>query len=333
MKKVFNRMFLIGAIVGTGFFTACSSDDDNDNGNGNGNGNGAETIADVAAGNEDFSILVDALTRTNLVDAVSDANASLTVFAPTNDAFSNLLSDLGLSDLDALEAAIGTEGLANVLLYHVLGTKVMAADVSTGYVNALATNDNDNNLSMYISTSGGVSINGSSNVVTTDIEASNGVIHVIDAVILPQTILGLVGPNNDFDALVTAVSVADNNPGDILNDESSFITLFAPTNAGFNQLVSDLGAADLNDVVAAVGTDGLFTVLAYHIVPADVRSSDVSAGAVTTAAGQDFTVSIQNGNVVLTDTDNRTATVTTVDVTGTNGTIHIIDNVILPDLN
>ncbi len=330
MKKVFNRVFMVSAIIGMGFFAACSDDDDN------GNGNGivaVETIADIAIGNEVFSILVDALTRANLVDAVSDENATLTVFAPTNNAFTALLNDLGFADLDALEAGLGTEGLANVLLYHVLGTTVLSADVTTGYVSSLATNANDNNLSMYINTSGGVSINGSANVITPDIEASNGVIHVIDAVILPQTVLGLVGPNNDFDALVTAVGVADNDPANILSDEASFITLFAPTNDGFNQLVSDLNAADLNDVVGLIGTNGLFTVLAYHLVGADVRAEDVSAGSVTTLAAQDFDVTIDgSGNFVITDTDNRTATVTTVDITATNGTIHIIDNVILPTL-
>lgn len=333
MKKVLSRVFMMSAVVGMGFLGACSDDDDNGNGNGNGNGDEMKTIADVASENEDFSILVDALTRTNLVDAVSDANANLTVFAPTNDAFTSLLGDLGLNDLDDLESTLGAEALANILLYHVLGTKVMSSDVTTGYVTSLATNSNDNNLSMYISTSGGVSINGNSNVETPDIEASNGVIHAIDAVILPQTILGLVGPNNNFDALVTAASVADNNPAAILDDEASFMTLFAPTNDGFDQLISDLNATDLNDVVATVGTAGLFTVLAYHVVGADVRASDIEAGSVTTLAMQDFDISIDgSGNVIITDTDNRTATVTTTDITATNGTIHIIDNVILPTL-
>ena len=333
MKKVFRKFAFVAAIIAAGTFGACSSDDDNGNGNGNGNG-GPQTIAEIAAGNEDFSILVDALTRANLVDAVADANASLTVFAPTNAAFTQLLSDLSLPDLDALESALTTEGLANVLLYHVLGQKVMSNEVTTGYVPSLATNSNNNNLSIFVSTAVGVRLNGSANVTTEDVEASNGVIHIIDQVITPQTILGLVAPNDDFSNLVAAVSAADNDPSAILNDASASNTLFAPTNAGFAALLSELNLPDLNAVVAAIGTDGLFTVLAYHLVGADVRAADVTPGDVATLAGQDVNISIDgSGNVILTDTDNRTALVTVTDVTATNGTIHIIDNVILPDLN
>ncbi|MCC5916090.1 MAG: fasciclin domain-containing protein [Cryomorphaceae bacterium] len=335
MRKILRHTTLFTAVIAMGFLGACSSDDENGDGNGNGNGNGTTSIADVAGDDENFSILVDALTRTNLLEAVADANASLTVFAPTNDAFSDLLTDLGLADLDALEDAIGTEGLANVLLYHVLGTKVMAADVTTGYVNSLGTNSNDHNLSMYINAAGGgVLINGSASVTEADIEADNGVIHVINSVIMPQPLLGLVAPNSQFSNLVTAVGVADNNPGDILSDESSYKTLFAPTNDGFNTLLTDLNFSDLNDAVATIGTNGLFLVLAYHLVDADVRAADVQAGDVTTMANQDFTVSINSGGeVVLTDFENRDAIVTTTDITGTNGTIHIINNVIVPDLN
>jgi transforming growth factor-beta-induced protein len=334
MKKIFRNFTFASAIFAAAIMGACSSDDDNVNDNGNGNGNGAQTIAEIAAGNEDFSILVDALTRTNLVDAVSDANASLTVFAPTNSAFTQLLADLNLSDLDALESALTTEGLANVLLYHVLGQKVMSNEVATGYASTLATNSAENNLSVFISTEVGVRLNGDANVTTADVEASNGVIHIIDRVITPQTIAGLVAPNSDFSNLIAAVTASDNDPIDILNDGSSSKTLFAPTNAAFGTLLADLNLPDLNAVVAAIGTDGIFTVLAYHLVGADVRAADVTPGDVSTLAGQDVNISIDgSGNVVLTDQENRTAIVTITDITATNGTVHIIDNVILPDLN
>ncbi|MDG1806073.1 fasciclin domain-containing protein, partial [Flavicella sp.] len=111
-----------------------------------------QTIAQIATADENFSILVDALTRTDLVGVVSDASANLTVFAPTNAAFADLLAELNMSSLDEVETALTTEGLKNVLLYHVLGAEVKSSSVSTGYV-ATATEDK---LSFYVNTSDGV---------------------------------------------------------------------------------------------------------------------------------------------------------------------------------
>ncbi len=134
------------------------------------------TIVDIAVANDNFSILVEALAKAELVDALN-GDGALTVFAPTNDAFEKLFSALdvkGISDLSK-------EQLIPILLYHVVDGKVLAADVSTGTVPTLNT---DASLKVKKSAKG-VTINKKSNVVTTDIEASNGVIHVIDAVLVP----------------------------------------------------------------------------------------------------------------------------------------------------
>ncbi len=180
-----------------------------------------KTIADVATENGNFTILLDALERTNLTAAVSDPNASLTVFAPTDAAFQDLLTELNLPDLDAVEAALGNDGLKTVLLYHVLGAEVKSSMVTTGYVSTLGTNASNDALSLYISTSSGVRINDRANVDMPDVEADNGVIHVIDKVILPMTIYQLLDVNPEFSSLVTALGAADGDIDDLLNDPTA----------------------------------------------------------------------------------------------------------------
>lgn len=290
----------------------------------------AQTIAEIAAGNPDFSILVDALTRTGLLDAVSDPDAELTVFAPTNDAFVALLGELGLGSLDAVEAALGTDGLRTVVLYHVLGAEVKAADVTTGYAATLANREANQPLSLYINTSAGVKINARATVTTADVDASNGVIHIIDQVILPLSIFELLEVNPNFSALTTALTVADGDLDALTSDPvAGPFTLFAPQDESFAALLQTLGLADLNALVGALGTDGLSDVLLYHVVAGNVRSSQVPAGVVPTVNGENINISLAAG-VEITDANSNTVDVTSVDIQGTNGVIHIINGVLLP---
>ena len=148
------------------------------------NANNAKEIApemnvvEIAISDERFSILVEAVSKAGLVDALS-AEGPYTVFAPTNDAFEMLFKDLGINGIDDLTA----EQLSPILLYHVVSGKVMAEDVSTGKVATL----NENAWLNIEANSKSVMINESSTVIITDIEGTNGVIHVIDKVLIPGT--------------------------------------------------------------------------------------------------------------------------------------------------
>lgn len=135
------------------------------------------TIVEVAQGNPDFSTLVAAVTAAGLGDALS-GEGPLTVFAPTNAAFEALPAGL----LEKLLLPENKEILTKILTYHVVGAKVMAADVAAGDVTTLEGS------TFAVTTDGGVKINGSSTVTATDVPASNGVIHVIDAVLVPPTV-------------------------------------------------------------------------------------------------------------------------------------------------
>jgi transforming growth factor-beta-induced protein len=134
------------------------------------------TVVEIAASDERFSTLVEAVVKADLADALS-AEGPYTVFAPTNDAFDALFKAIGVSGIDDLTK----EQLTPILLYHVVSGKVMASDVSTGNVPTL----NEKASIMVEVDNGNVMIDKSSNVIITDIEGSNGVIHVIDAVLVP----------------------------------------------------------------------------------------------------------------------------------------------------
>ena len=299
---------------------------------------GPKTLTATIAADARFTILVDALTRTGL-DATLDAAGTYTVFAPTNEAFGILLADLQLADLDALEAALTTSGLANVLLYHVLGTEAKAADVSTGYYSTASANSAGNGLSLYASVGTSVVLNDVATVTETDINASNGVAHVINRVILPLSVHGLVALNSEYSSLGTALSLADGNLDEVLAGDAGRYTVFAPNNAAFDTIVSLLSFNDLADLVAAIGTDGLANVLLYHVISGDVLAGDLSTGAVTTlattsmGANLDFIVNVSATGVSIIDNNTATsdATVTGTNVIGTNGALHFVNAVLLPE--
>ncbi|GAB5556036.1 MAG: fasciclin domain-containing protein [Schleiferiaceae bacterium] len=308
-------------------FTACDDDDDIVD---NGMPATQKTIAEIAIADGNFTILVDALTRTGLDEVVADADQDLTVFAPTDAAFMDLLTELNMSSLDEVEMALGTDGLKNVVLYHVLGKEVTSSMVATGYVTTQAMNSSMDNLSFYMNTSNGVMINDRATVTTVDIDASNGVIHVIDKVILPVTLYDLLSYNDNYSSLVAALGVADGGLDALLSDNSEGpFTLFAPDNDAFGDLLMDLQLADLNALVGALGTDGVADVLTYHVVTGNVNSDEVPTGNVPTVNGANIMISVDNG-VSITDMNGGMSMVTEVDIQGTNGVVHAIDAVLLP---
>ena len=186
-------------------------------------------------------------------------------------------------------------------------------------------------LSLYLNTDMGVTINGSSNVITADIDASNGVIHEIDAVILPLSIAELLAVNAEFSSLVTALSVADGNLDSVLASPATGpVTVFAPNNAAFAQLLTDLNLSTLPELVTAIGGTGeLASVLLYHVVGDNITSDEVGPGMVTTLQGASFDISTTTG-VQITDGAGTTTNVIATDIQGTNGVAHVLDYVLLP---
>ena len=316
MKKLFVPVTILALAVGT-TFTSCNSDDDDDMDMGS-------NIVELAVATEDLSSLVAAVQRAGLVDALSDASVNYTVFAPTNAAFATFLAANNFNSVDD----VPVEVLQQVLLNHVLGTEVKAADVTTGYLNTLATyGTTTSNIDMFINTDGLV-INGGSNIVTTDIDASNGVVHTVDAVIGIPKIPTFAIANPDFSILVQALTRSDlsTNYAAFLEGDGPF-TVFAPTNDAFVAALGELMVPDLASIPAAT----LEAVLTYHVVTVgNVEAGDLTEGQmVPTAQGGSFTVSL-TGGAKITDGAGRETNIIATDIQGSNGVVHAIDRVLLP---
>lgn len=319
----------------TVFTVACSDDDDDGN---NQQPEPTPTIAATVEADARFSILADALDTTGLT-ATFEGSGDFTVFAPTDAAFQALFSDLGVNDLGELMATLPSGALSTYLQYHVLGEAVMSADVPNGYVSSLGENANGNQMSLYFETAGGVLINGVSSVEEADISASNGVIHAVDAVLLPMSVYEMIEVNSNFSSLRNSISLADGNLDLVLSADTGTYTLFAPDNAAFDTLIANTpGVNDLSDLVVAVGTDGLANVLLYHTLSGEFQDTDFSTGSVNTLATDaqgnpfDFFVNVGASSTTIIDGSASTgdAEVTAVNMTGFNGTVHFIDNVLLP---
>ncbi len=261
------------------------------------------TITGIATNNPAFSTLATALQATGL-DDVLDGDGPFTVFAPTNEAFDNLPEGLLSSLLDDPDA------LSQVLLYHVVAGTVLSTDLTEGNVTTAQGND------VSVSLEGGVFIN-TSQVTDADIEASNGVIHVLDEVLIPPTIVQIaLGIEGEFETLAAALAAAD--LVDTLQGLGPF-TVFAPTDAAFAALPDGLLDALLAD------TEALTQVLLYHVVAARTLSTGLEAGNITTLQGNPVSVSLEGGVFI-----NESSQVIDADVQGLNGVIHVIDEVLIP---
>ncbi len=271
-----------------------------------------EPIADivqVARGAEIFSTLLAALEAADLTSALK-GEGPFTVFAPTDDAFAAIDSEV-LNDLLA-----DTELLTAVLTYHVVPGLFEASDV-VNLDSAPTLNGKD----VAISAEGGAVTVDDANVITTDIEAKNGIVHVIDKVILPESIEDIVQVARGaeiFNTLLAALEAADLTSA--LKGEGPF-TVFAPTDDAFAAIDSEV----LNDLLA--DTELLTAVLTYHVVPGLFEASDVvNLDSAPTLNGKDVAISAEGGAVTVDD-----ANVITTDIEAKNGIVHVIDQVILPE--
>lgn len=277
-------------------------------------------IVALAQATPDLSILVEAVVSAGLVNTLKAAGP-YTVFAPTNAAFAALLTELGVTK-DQLLA--NKPLLTAVLTYHVLPAKVASSAIPFG--KAITTVQGS--ILKIDSVSGAVVItdgrNRTSKVVTADVAASNGVVHIVDKVILPadKNIVQTAQALPQFSILVEAV-VAANLQG-TLSGTGPF-TVFAPTNTAFANLLTELGVTK----AALLADTALLTkVLTYHVVAGRVLKADVPLNTpIKTVQGDTLTV---GSTLAITDQRGRTSNITGTDVLTSNGVIHVIDKVILP---
>jgi transforming growth factor-beta-induced protein len=307
LKTIKTKFNLVPAllIMGVLFFSSCNNDDDMED-------MGEKNVVEVAASAGQFTILIEAATKAGLAEYLSNTDG-ITVFAPTDAAFKTLLADLGATSLND----IPTADLTNILLYHVIGSKAMSTDLKSGYFPTLSKSAG-NSISMYISVEGGVSINKNTKVTTADVAAKNGVIHVVDKVILPPSVVNIALDNDNFSILVQAVVKA--GLVDALSGTGPF-TVFAPTNAAFTALFAQLGISGIDNLTA----EQLIPILTYHVVSGNVLSTGLSNGNVPTLnAGKSLNVNLSSG-VKINDSE-----VVAANIQGSNGVVHVINKVLLP---
>ena len=276
-------------------------------------------IVELAKATPNLSILVEAVVAADLAATLSGAGP-FTVFAPTNDAFVALLGELGVTK-DALLK--DKPLLTAVLTYHVLGAKVEKANVPVG--KAITTLQKG---VFKVEAPGGVLTitdgrNRTSKIIATDVQASNGVVHIIDKVILPanKNIVETAQGAASFSLLVEAV-VAANLQG-TLSGAGPF-TVFAPTNDAFAAALAELG---VSKAALFANVPLLTKILTYHVVGARVLKAEIPAGPIATVQGETFTIS---PTFILTDQRARLTNITATDLFTSNGVIHTVNRVILP---
>lgn len=273
-----------------------------------------ETVVDIAAANN-FTTLLTAATQEELLPALTDPLATLTVFAPTNDAFTAIATALG-TDINGL---LALPTLGEILKYHVLGAEVTAANVTNGaIVNTLSS---VNTLKMTKTSTGSVYANHAM-VTLADVDADNGVVHVINNVVLPVETVVDRAIDGGFSTLVTAVAKAELLPA--LTNPLATLTVFAPTNAAFDDLADALGT-DINGILAL---PTLGEVLKYHVLGSEVLAAAITNGQIVAPLSTVNTLKLTKtttGNVFI-----NQAQVTTANVDADNGVVHVIDEVVLP---
>ena len=311
MKVVSNflKLFSLATVF---LFVSCSDDDDNTS-----NPPMEETsttIVDLALDSADLSILVEALTAANLVETLQ-GDGPFTVFAPTNEAFTAFLAANNFASLSDVPVDV----LTQVLLNHVVSETNLSTSLSTGYVSSLSTAGADGrNLSLYINTNSGVTINGVATVTSADNETDNGVVHIVNGVIGLPNIVDHAVSNGSLTSLVSALT-ADGNTTftDLLSSTETDFTVFAPVDLAFSAFENP-NENDIN------------TILAYHVISGTAAFSDELMNMYVTTAAENSDGDALSQYISTDDgvSINGSSQVAVADIVATNGVIHAVNAVI-----
>ena len=271
---------------------------------------GQQNIVETAVGAGNFKTLVAAVKAAGLVDAL--ANKELTVFAPTDEAFAKLEP----GTVEYLLKPENKQALVDILTYHAVPGRVTASD-AYGLRGAKTLNGQR----LPINLQDEVPTVGNSNLVKTDINCSNGVIHVIDNVLLPvsDNIPATANKAGMFGTLLAAVTAAD--LADALSSPGPF-TVFAPTDEAFGNLPK----GTVENLLKPENKQQLVNILKYHVIPARVYADQaVAAKKASTLLGRSVNIRFSEAGIQVND-----ARVVKRDIDATNGVIHVIDSVLIP---
>lgn len=317
LKNILRRSALLLTLSIPVLFSSCEKDDDIT----------TNTITDIVVAGANFTSLEAAVLKANLQGTLS-GTTQYTVFAPDDAAFT--ASGITSTVLNSLTPAQAS----NIILYHALPGTILAANVPAGPNAKVTTASGD---SVFVTrNASGVYVNGI-NVTTADVTADNGVVHVVGGVLMPPSgNIVETAISAGLDSLVKAVLRATNGPG---GDpalagtlSSATLTVFAPTNAAFTQLLSALSLTDINNIPMPT----LLAVLQYHVVGGRAFSSDLANGSLPMLANGNTTINLTNGTAggpTITGNGNgatNRSNITATNIVCRNGVVHLIDRVLLP---
>lgn len=275
-----------------------------------------------------LSILKAALEKTNLLSML-DSSGTYTFFAPTNTAFQEYLSLNNYESINDVPTAL----LKEILLNHVISQVYHLNDLpANSYIKTLAHGNSSlsNTLSLYIDKTTGVILNGDAMIINSNIIANNGVLHIVDAVIVLPTLLTQVTSNPNLSTLSGKLT-SPGQPNFIATlSGSESLTIFAPTNTAFTDLNTELAPGG----TAGISTTNLTKILQYHITNGNILTDNFTEGQVITSlqTPQTFTVLLAGG-YRLRDYGNRECTIIATNIQCTNGVIHELSKVMLPNFN
>lgn len=319
MTKLLFKTMMAALLLVAFTFTSCKDDDEEVK---------TQNIAELATATTDLSSLVAALNRAGLT-SVFTGTTEYTVFAPTNAAFSKFLADNGFANLEAVPVDV----LKQVLSYHVVAGEVKSTALTTGYVKTLAEfGTTKSQLSLFVNTASGVTLSNDVKVTTADVDANNGVVHIVDKVIALPSVVTLATSNPNFSSLVSALTRSDlgvDYVALLAGTANSPFTVFAPTNDAFAKLLTELSAPNLAAIPAAT----LNAVLQYHVVAgANVLAASLKdKQEVTTFQTGKFTIDLSTPtSPKIKDGAARVTNIIATDVQANNGVVHAIDRVLLP---
>lgn len=292
-----------------------------------------QNIVQIAQSLPIFKSLVAAVVKTGLAGTLSSASLNATVFAPTDAAFAKLPAPFNnAANIATITDAGQIAALKNILLYHVLGTEVRREQITQGRSSTSALNEGK----LYFSKSFGVLlVNGNSLVLIANVDASNGIIHVIDDVLLPpsQNIAQIAIGNPAFSSLVAAL--VKTNLAGVFTGAGDF-TVFAPTDAAFAKLPAPFNnAANISAISNAAQIAALANILKYHVSGSRYFAWDfgIFSSIPTLAAAPNNNLrgilGLNNG-WIKGNTNTTFSKANPVNILATNGVVHVMDQVLLP---
>jgi transforming growth factor-beta-induced protein len=283
------------------------------------------TIAELARANPDLELFMRAVDMAGLAPVLNDASASMTVFAPDNAAFAAMLTELGRSrGLDGMSAL----QLQTILRYHVLPTRVAANQILAA-ANHSRLEAIGGSIKVRVAHAA-LQLDGHASITKADVQATNGILHVLDRVLLPSIsdVLTTTGTLASFTSSIELADSAMPGPdlGKRLDDDSQSFTVFAPTNNGFENFLRQLVTSGISSL-ESFRPDQLAPIAKYHVAEGKVGSVDLGAfGGLQTLGGKVSTTRV--GAVTSIDD----ATVLMADILCSNGVLHVIDAVLLPSI-